>query len=294
MGTRGDMDTKRCIKCGADKALKSFNAGRNVCTSCRNKQAALRSAAKVAANPDEYRLCSGCQVAHTLDKFDGDSKICRKKLASGARNDAKPERRQYHLDLNKEKKYYTAWRAKKRAQDPVEYLSHLAKLQREYYSKNSDVILAQQKTRPRTQLCNCKAKARERDLDWALTDEEALKMIDSPCFYSGVYLPDEHTTGIDRLDSGKGYVIGNVVPCNGVVNMMKNILGVLEFVDTCTKFSDGEIDIEDDRVRVMFSRHDNCVKRNMHVPLSFEDMCAAVASNFDADKLASVVSDLAE
>ena len=30
MNGQGEMDTKRCIKCDTEKALKSFNAGRNV------------------------------------------------------------------------------------------------------------------------------------------------------------------------------------------------------------------------------------------------------------------------
>lgn len=286
LGRAAVGETKVCNACGESKGALSFSVDHpNTCTSCRNKQAKERGLKKVAENPEEYRMCSGCEVAHLMECFDGDSKICRAKLASGARMDSKPERREYHRALNKERKYYVTWRDKKVSMNAVQYRAHLAEMQRKYYAAHSSVILLQQKTRPTSQLSNCKAKAKERGLSWELGDEVALDMIRSPCFYSGIHLPDEHTTGLDRLDSSIGYVEGNVVSCNGTVNIMKGTMSVSDFVDACTKVAQGGDWTDEDvqKILVLTNRYDGCVKRKMHAPLSFDELCGAIAENFSSD-----------
>lgn len=279
--TGAPVDSKVCNDCGIRRPLKSFNGGRAKCTPCRNARAKELAKSAVEANPGDYRMCSGCETRHSIADFDGDNKTCRKKLASAAKSDARPERKEYHRLLNAERKYYSKCRAKQIEMMPVEYREHLAKRQREYYAAHSEVILKQQAIRPATQLSSSKKGARERGITWELTDNEAIELIKSPCFYSGLHVPDEHTTGIDRLDSKQGYTSDNVVPCNGIVNMMKNTMSVTEFVDVCGLAASGEATLGTETMR---SRYNSCVKRNMHAPLTFEELCAAITENFNSEE----------
>jgi SBP domain len=91
--------------CGETKGVLSFGVDHpGTCTSCRNQQARVRGEARVAEDPDQFRMCVGCGVAHKVEEFDGDTKTCRKKLEAGARNDSREVRKDYHQALNEERK----------------------------------------------------------------------------------------------------------------------------------------------------------------------------------------------
>lgn len=66
--------------------------------------------------------------------------------------------------------------------------------------------------------------AKIRNLDFNLTKEEFNEITKMPCNYcgeySGVFL-GVHFCGIDRIDSNKGYIKDNVVPCCEMCNRMK-------------------------------------------------------------------------
>lgn len=74
------------------------------------------------------------------------------------------------------------------------------------------------------------AKARGLIFDVTFADFEML--ISSDCYYCG-----ESGYGIDRLDSGKGYIKGNIVPCCTMCNIMKQSYTEEEFVSQCIKIS---------------------------------------------------------
>lgn len=48
----------------------------------------------------------------------------------------------------------------------------------------------------------------------------------------------EHTASLDRIDSNKGYIIGNVQWVHKDINMMKRIYDQDYFIDMCTKIAD--------------------------------------------------------
>ncbi len=73
-----------------------------------------------------------------------------------------------------------------------------------------------------------------------LSKEEVWELIQQPCHYCGVdpyhvWPTTGHTNGaityqgLDRLDSERGYVAGNVVPCCGTCNKAKLAMSVEEF-----------------------------------------------------------------
>lgn len=272
--------TKECTACGTVRDLKSFSGNRAKCTPCRNREAIARNVKKEAESGGTLKRCKGGNRLLPVEAFNGKA-TCPAKLAIGAKSDARPGRKTYHRLLNAERKYYVKSRAQQIVMRPVEYRAHLAKRQREYYAAHSEVILKQQVTRPASQLASCKIGARSRGISWELTDDEALELIRSPCFYSGIYVPDEHTTGIDRMDSAKGYTSDNVVPCNGIVNMMKKALSVRDFVDLCGLVATGGASPDTESMR---ARYDGCLKRNLHAPLTFEELCGAITENFNSEE----------
>jgi hypothetical protein len=62
--------------------------------------------------------------------------------------------------------------------------------------------------------------ARRRGKDWGLDEEMWTELISNPCYYCGGPL-GKRGIRLDRMDSRKGYVIGNVVPCCFRCNMIK-------------------------------------------------------------------------
>ena len=82
--------------------------------------------------------------------------------------------------------------------------------------------------------------AKERNLTWALSEEQFLGFTSQPCYYCGAPPGNRYQAegsngefvynGLDRLDSHKGYSHGNVVPCCTRCNHAKWDLLPLEFL----------------------------------------------------------------
>ena len=90
------------------------------------------------------------------------------------------------------------------------------------------------KTKRKSTLNNCdrmyrslKSRSRARSLENRLTYEEYKAFYDLDCFYCN---KTNDTHGLDRLDSSKGYIIGNIVSCCKICNTMKNVLSYEDFV----------------------------------------------------------------
>ena len=81
--------------------------------------------------------------------------------------------------------------------------------------------------------------AADKGLCWDLSDDEAIRLFHSPCFYCGrpnvnrrKYRGSEFAyNGIDRIDSAYGYSPGNVVPCCKPCNYAKNEMSQSEFFE---------------------------------------------------------------
>lgn len=276
-------ETRVCVgACGGEKSVLNFDGARKECNSCRSKKFEDGQRAKAAAAPAELRFCPGSRLARPVSEFTPGLNVSDRRRALDAAKDARPERRAYHNALQAKKKYYAAWRERQLETRPEEYRARNAEAKNKYYADHKEVIGAQEKCRPSHQLRSIKAGASGRGVEWALDDDFALALIGSPCFYSGVHEPDVHATGIDRVDSASGYVAGNVVPCNGFVNLMKGGMDVWEFVELCAAAADGD---GGDAVRKMRARYDACIVRNMKPPMPFEELCAAVAGHFDPGAL---------
>jgi hypothetical protein len=79
-----------------------------------------------------------------------------------------------------------------------------------------------------------------RKINFDLTKDEFRKITSLNCYYCGIephqYYRSIHNSGdyiyngVDRLDSSKGYISDNVVPCCGVCNRAKSDMTVNEFI----------------------------------------------------------------
>jgi hypothetical protein len=85
--------------------------------------------------------------------------------------------------------------------------------------------------------------AYKRTLSFELSPEQFRSITQKNCFYCGAPPSQIQTVpsgngdyiynGIDRVDSSKGYVIENCVPCCGVHNRMKLDMPAEEFISAC-------------------------------------------------------------
>lgn len=69
-----------------------------------------------------------------------------------------------------------------------------------------------------------------KNVEFRITLEEFSEIVTKPCYYCKTYKETE-VIGIDRIDSLKGYAMGNIVPACQVCNMMKNNLTTQEFIE---------------------------------------------------------------
>ncbi len=113
-----------------------------------------------------------------------------------------------------------------------------------WYNTNRERALKKQKAYSATfrgKFSDWKGKASYRGIDWSLT-EEYLKALPQTCHYSGIDLTLEqnkpNTISLDRIDSSKGYVEGNVVFCSWRINQAKNTMSQQEFLSMCKSIVD--------------------------------------------------------
>ena len=216
----------------------------NMCQPCRTSKYASNKKAREAYPGGTLRdgkiKCSHCPRWCSPESYVGKNgsivKRCDKCRLKNAIQDAKPERREYHNELNRDKKYYRDWREKKRTEDEAGYLARNAASMSAWVSKNKDHLKKWRTNNVASRLGGIRQQASKKGYDWSLTDVEAETMMRSPCFYCGFH-SDETLNGIDRMDNGVGYIPENCVACCGTCNFMKTCLDSKTFVERCGHIS---------------------------------------------------------
>ena len=101
-----------------------------------------------------------------------------------------------------------------------------------------------------------KDRAKSKGLRFNITIDEFHNLITSNCRYCGtppnqvlrrsdLYIKEYFYNGVDRIDSIKGYVINNVVPCCGTCNTAKLSMSVDEFLTWVKKVYTHNKDLQD-------------------------------------------------
>jgi len=112
-------------------------------------------------------------------------------------------------------------------------------LRNELTSKRSRLGFGLANTRER--ISRYKSNAKNRGLEWNLTEEQFTKLTKQNCYYCGAKPKNQSKrkwqngsyacNGLDRIDNTKGYTIDNVVPCCKDCNAAKGKLTLQEFKD---------------------------------------------------------------
>jgi hypothetical protein len=124
-----------------------------------------------------------------------------------------------------------------KARTPVVYKSDSLR-------RNAEARMRDSST-PHTLYCSYTAKAEEKHLNFDISEAFFLELTKQDCYYCGIppfRVVKSHTgksdyvyTGVDRIDSSKGYEYGNVVPCCFECNRAKLKSSIDEFLTWAIK-----------------------------------------------------------
>lgn len=76
-----------------------------------------------------------------------------------------------------------------------------------------------------------KKGAKKRKLVFSLTLKEFEEITSKKCYYCNEFSLNKNYSGIDRIDSKKGYEKDNVIPCCEICNKMKMDLNYFDFIN---------------------------------------------------------------
>lgn len=188
------------------------------------------------------KKCSNCTRApQPIEVFINEKghkcATCAKCRAKGKRSDDKPERREYHNQIQRENRYDIAWRAKQLEERADEYRKHNNRIASEWRANIPGHIATWNRTNVNHRLDALKRSAQLRDIEWKLTDEEAKTMLTSPCVYCKHMDLEVCVNGIDRLDSVRPYETENCRPCCKDCNYMKGTYDPGTFIERCKKIA---------------------------------------------------------
>lgn len=92
-----------------------------------------------------------------------------------------------------------------------------------------------------------KKSAFSRGLEWAVSKEYLFSLLDGKCALTGWAIDiayGNETASLDRIDSSKGYVTGNVQWVHSMVNMCKNKYPEQDFIKMCLAVAETKADRE--------------------------------------------------
>ena len=125
----------------------------------------------------------------------------------------------YQKNKSKWKKYYKMRRTTK--------LHEIRMYEKKRYAENKDKILAYQKT-PKARFSFAKSHSKHYKKEWKITFDQYKKLLNQKCFYCNCSLLNMKGIGLDRINNAKGYIMGNVLPCCGDCNYIRQDLLTVE------------------------------------------------------------------
>jgi hypothetical protein len=197
----------------------------------------------------ETRFCTTCYKELTMEHFVGEvsevtktCNVCREKCKIqdakrdrehrnelARKNEAKPEnilKKAEWREENYEKVAKTWMDSRQRKMENLgmeEYLKQGAESAKLWREKHPEKMAEtnENKKNSREQNFNIyKRTAEYKNLEFGLTFEDFVNIAETGCYYCGE-LRERGFNGIDRADSGKGYILENCVSCCEMCNFMK-------------------------------------------------------------------------
>ena len=197
-----------------------------------------------------YKICSKCKMELPVEKF-GKSKSSKngyycycKDCSKKYREENKERDKQRYLQNREAILAYKKEYAKKNA-------DRIKEKQKEYRESHKEELCLKQKNRQQKnkekyyytkhklsgRYSTYKTNAIKRKRAFDLKIEEFDLITSKPCHYCGEYdsYQDMKYTGVDRIDSSKGYFFENCVPCCEVCNRMKSDSNIVDFLEKIKK-----------------------------------------------------------
>jgi len=194
---------------------------------------------------ESVKNCTNCtRGLQPLTQFEGKNgrpcNTCLKCREKGKRNDQKPKRKEYHGDLQKERgvEYSAKHREKVKLGEEEKEHNLEQKCNWAKTDKTKERVSNWKKHNINEKIGQYKRTARSKNLTWALTDEEAGKMLSSPCVYCGHEDFATRLNGIDRLNQQGNYTTENTVACCWTCNYMKGTMDPNTFIEKCRKIGE--------------------------------------------------------
>jgi hypothetical protein len=187
----------------------------------------------------DTKKCTNCtRGPQQLSEFENEDgrvfKTCRRCREKGKKNDQKPERKEYHTQLQKERgDMYRLKSAEKKMAGIVDTHNLDQTCQWNESEKNKERISLWKKLNVHERIGTYIRNAFIKGLDWKLTNEQASEMMTQKCTYCGYLDLDVRLNGIDRLYSDQGYIFENCVPCCKDCNYMKRLYDPQTFIEKC-------------------------------------------------------------
>lgn len=176
--------------------------------------------------------CIKCDIEKDVSEFNTFTSTYSKKKYTNICKECKKQTNEAYYQRNKiiansySKMYYA---------NNLEKISELGKIR--YHKKVKTDYIG-------IMLSGCRSNARKRNREFNISKEFILNLLEKQenrCYYSGDELTVEpklyNTLSIDRVDSSKGYTEDNVVLCCQKVNVVKNNLSDIEFINLCKKIA---------------------------------------------------------
>lgn len=232
----------------------------------------------------DVKKCTNCKCWRALEDFIGatglEVKRCLKCREKDNKQKQKPEVREKKNVIQKEKKYYQAYRDKKRTENEDEFLQHNAEIAKNWRNNNKEHLSAWRKKDFITRITAIKQQALKKGIEWSdtMTYTICKEMMSNVCFYCN-YKNDDILNGIDRINSNGSYTIDNCKPCCKCCNFMKKCLDINTFIKRCkhiSKFHNGfgylypELWVDTRSITTYNNYKDRAIKKELEYNLTLE------------------------
>ena len=212
-----------CNKCNIEKEIKSFRP------SLRNYRRECRECERIKTKPDseikeenkgKFVKCIGCGI---------EKEVCLENFSINL-NTFRTRCKKCVNTTEQWKKY----RARKREENSADFTAHNTEMAKKWREENYERFIKTCRIycntpngKTRNMISRAKNDGKIGDCDREELRKKFEEMVQYPCFYCG---SKEKLSGIDRVDSRKGYVEDNIVPCCYTCNMMKNTIDIASFI----------------------------------------------------------------
>jgi hypothetical protein len=215
-----------------EEALLDMTANERLCNTCCSAQPIDQF---IGALGVETVTCQSCRDAGKVQESKRDKEHRNALAREAAKNEERIAVKKQWKENNYEKvaKYRLTGRQNQIEKNGVEeYLKTNAERMKKWREDNPEKV--EQNNRAKINSIKLQYGVYQRSaglkqLPFEMTQDEFERVVKNPCKYCGI-IQDKGFNGIDRIDSGVGYVIENSVSCCSMCNYMKNTVSASVFV----------------------------------------------------------------